>query len=100
MTFIRRTENFTCENCGAPVSGNGYTNHCPICLYSKHVDLSPGDRAAGCGGLMTPIRAELRRGEIILTHRCQRCGHEKTNKTSPEDDFEQILALMRAESRK
>lgn len=100
MAFIRRTENFVCENCGASVIGNGYTNHCPICLYSKHVDLSPGDRAADCGGLMAPVRAEIRRGEVILTHRCQRCGYEKANKTAPEDDFEKILAVMRADSGK
>ena len=38
MTFIRKTEDFICENCGAVVVGNGYTNHCPACLYSKHVE--------------------------------------------------------------
>ena len=50
-TFIRKTEDFICEHCGREVRGNGYTNHCPYCLWSKHVDINPGDRAAGCGGL-------------------------------------------------
>ena len=63
MTFIRKTEDFICENCGAVVVGNGYTNHCPACLYSKHVDRSPGDRAADCGGLMEPVAVALKRGD-------------------------------------
>ena len=95
MTFIRRTEDFTCERCGARVVGNGYTNHCPVCLYSKHVDNAPGDRAAECGGLMAPVNAILKRGEIILTHRCVKCGYEKVNRTAPEDDFDVILRVMR-----
>ncbi|HCR42265.1 TPA: hypothetical protein DIV45_02815, partial [Patescibacteria group bacterium] len=36
--FIRTKEDFTCENCGHRVKGSGYTNHCPKCLYSQHVD--------------------------------------------------------------
>ena len=98
MTFIRKTEDFICENCGAVVVGNGYTNHCPACLYSKHVDRSPGDRAADCGGLMEPVAVALKREEVILTHRCVRCGHEKANKAAPEDDFDRILEIMRAAS--
>ncbi|HYC79501.1 MAG TPA: RNHCP domain-containing protein, partial [Candidatus Binatia bacterium] len=53
--FQRTPENFVCENCGTKVSGNGYTNHCPNCLYSKHVDNNPGDRLNKCHGLMEPI---------------------------------------------
>lgn len=36
--FTRVIEDFICENCGTEVKGNGYTNHCPKCLWSKHVD--------------------------------------------------------------
>lgn len=96
MVFIRKTEQFTCEHCGAPVDGNGYTNHCPKCLWSKHVDVDPGDRAAKCGGRMRPVRVEMERGdEYVLVHRCDQCGHEKRNRTVPEDDFETILAIVR-----
>ncbi|MBR6751902.1 MAG: RNHCP domain-containing protein, partial [Alphaproteobacteria bacterium] len=42
--FVKRVENFTCAHCGAEVFGNGYTNHCPKCLWSRHVDNNPGDR--------------------------------------------------------
>ncbi|HOP01724.1 MAG TPA: RNHCP domain-containing protein [Flexilinea sp.] len=93
-TFIRRQEDFICEHCGKKVKGNGYTNHCPYCLYSKHVDINPGDRASACGGLMEPIRAELRKNEVILTHRCLKCGCLKVNKTAPEDNFDEILRIM------
>ena len=72
-TFIRTTEDFICENCGREVKGNGYTNHCPYCLYSKHVDVNPGDRAADCGGLMKPVAVELRKGERIIIHECDIC---------------------------
>ena len=58
MSFQRRIENFVCENCGYEVAGTGYTNHCPKCLWSKHVDIHPGDRSAACGGMMEPIRVE------------------------------------------
>ena len=92
--FQRRTENFTCEYCGQPVTGNGYTNHCPACLWSKHVDVNPGDRAADCGGLMEPVGAEQKSGESILVHRCVTCGHIKRNRTAPEDNFVLLLKIM------
>jgi len=37
--FSKKVENFTCEACGNKVKGSGYTDHCPNCLYSKHVDV-------------------------------------------------------------
>ena len=51
-TFQRCPEDFECGNCGHEIEGNGYTNHCTACLWSKHVDVNPGDRAADCHGLM------------------------------------------------
>ena len=38
-------EDFICENCGKDVEKSSYTarDHCPYCLYSKHVDINPGD---------------------------------------------------------
>lgn len=94
-TFQKRTENFCCGQCGKKVQGNGYTNHCPRCLYGKHVDIHPGDRAERCGGLMEPIFLEKDNGEEKLTHRCVLCGYEKKNKTAENDDFEALLALSR-----
>jgi hypothetical protein len=93
MVFIRRVEDFVCDNCGTKNRGNGYTNHCSSCLYSKHVDIEPGDRLATCLGLMVPVRVELRSGSLSLVHRCQTCSVERRCRTSPRDDMTQIHAV-------
>ncbi|MFH1088572.1 MAG: RNHCP domain-containing protein [Patescibacteria group bacterium] len=91
--FIKTKEDFVCENCGQRVAGTGYTNHCPKCLYSKHVDDVPGDRANACGGLMAPVGVELKQGGYVLTHKCLNCGVTKQNKTTSDDDIDQIINL-------
>ncbi len=91
--FQRTIEDFTCEHCGATVSGNGYTNHCPKCLWSKHVDINPGDRAQNCGGLMKPVGLEQKGREVMIAHVCQDCGFRRRTKTVPEDDSEALIAL-------
>jgi len=93
--FLKKVENFTCEHCGAKVVGTGYTNHCPKCLYSKHVDLEvPGDRASICSGLMKPIAVTVKANAKILTHQCLKCGKIIRNKVAPEDSFEGMLKLL------
>jgi hypothetical protein len=94
--FRRKIEDFICAQCGAQVAGDGYTNHCPKCLYSLHVDIMPGDRAAGCGGLMVPVRVEVKKGGWVIWHRCQVCGHEHPNKSRPEDDSDALRAIAQA----
>ena len=64
--FQKKIENFTCGDCGAKVKGNGYTNHCPVCLWSKHVDVNPGDRQNICGGMMRPVAVEFDHGEYMI----------------------------------
>jgi len=91
--FIRKTEDFTCEHCGAEVKGSGYTNHCPECLWSKHVDNLPGDRANQCCGLMEPVGLEVVSGGQDIVHRCTRCGVVKKNKRADQDNSEAIIAL-------
>lgn len=91
--FQRQIENFICEHCGQYIEGNGYTNHCPFCLYSKHVDINPGDRAANCQGLMKPVWLEKKKNEYVITHECLICGYKKKNKVDKEDDFEAILKI-------
>lgn len=90
--FKKTREDFVCENCGREVKGDGFTNHCPKCLWSKHVDLFPGDRAGDCGGLMAPITVEEDGGEWSLIHKCQKCGLEKKNKVSKYDDFDAVIS--------
>ena len=91
--FQRKQENFQCENCGYFVQGNGYTNHCPQCLWSKHVDLNPGDRQSTCHGMMEPIKVDQKKGAYMIVHKCLTCGLEKRNKTDKDDNFEVLLFL-------
>jgi hypothetical protein len=92
--FQRTIEDFVCEHCGAKVKGNGYTNHCPVCLWCKHVDVNPGDRAETCGGLMEPIDIENKKGQYVVIQRCQKCGAIRKNKTADNDDFSMILKIV------
>lgn len=88
--FQRKIENFTCERCEEKVTGNGYTNHCPSCLWSKHVDVNPGDRAEDCQGLMKPV-AFFNERRPVLMHQCEVCGKEKRNKVARHDKIEVLF---------
>ena len=88
-------EDFECEHCGKEVRGAGFTNHCPNCLWSKHVDINPGDRASGCGGLMRPISAEYKSGEFTITQKCEACGVVKRCIASKDDNTELLIELTR-----
>ena len=91
--FQRRQENFSCLNCGQEVQGTGYTNHCPTCLWSLHVDVNPGDRQSECKGPMEPVASRSRSGQASILHHCQRCGHKQWNRTASEDNFDLIVRL-------
>lgn len=95
-TFQRRVEDFTCEKCGTEVNGNGYTNHCPACLWSKHVDEHPGDRSVECGGLMEPIDVEMEGDEYIIVHRCSKCYFERRNRAAEDDNRDAMYSLRRS----
>jgi rubrerythrin len=92
--FQRRIENFVCDHCGATVKGNGYTDHCPICLWGKHVDINPGDRAADCRGLMKLIRTEMNKEKYLLYYTCKKCGYNFRVKSMPDDDLDTIIRFM------
>ena len=91
--FQRQTEDFDCENCGLHVKGNGYTNHCPRCLCSKHVDVNPGDRASECHGLMHPMTYEYKNGSEYIVHECCKCHHIRRNKVCLNDSRDAVIAL-------
>jgi len=97
--FKRTVENFVCEKCGFEVEGNGYTNHCSECLWSKHVDINPGDRLHTCGGLMEPIRVEVKNKEYTVIHKCIVCGLEKPNKAVKEDSFQMLVQISAEHSK-
>lgn len=94
--FTKRDEEFVCENCGKKVSKLGYTSrdHCPHCLYSKHVDNMPGDREAECRGLLKPIQVELdsKKGYVII-YKCEKCGAIRKNKSAIDDDMDLLIKL-------
>ncbi len=92
--FQRKIEDFTCEHCGAEIKGDGYTDHCPHCLWGKHVDINPGDRANTCGGELEPIWAEAKRDNYNIGYRCQKCGQTLHNRSHKDDDFSTILKIV------
>ena len=85
--FQRKIEDFVCENCGSKVKGNGYTNHCPYCLWSKHVDINPGDRQEICKGLMKPINILMESDNFIIVQKCEKCGIERKIKADESDEI-------------
>jgi len=91
--FRRTVEDFKCEHCGYEVKGNGYTDHCPKCLWSKHVDINPGDRASECKGMMKPLYADYNHGEYKLHYKCERCGEEKAVTAALDDNKDLLIAL-------
>jgi rubredoxin len=97
--FQKTPEDFVCENCSTKVIGNGYTNHCPECLWSKHVDINPGDREESCGAMMEPIEVRLKGTDIeAVLHRCMICGQKRWNKISPEDNMEVLMKLFKKQT--
>jgi len=94
--FQKKVEDFVCENCGAEIKGSGYTNHCPKCLWSKHVDINPGDRESVCFGMMKPVSWETKKGEERIIHECVVCGHKKANKVSADDSREELIKIAQS----
>jgi len=99
--FIKNKEDFTCEHCNAQNIGNGYTNHCTECLWSKHVDVNPGDRQAleSCGGQMSPAEVQTKGDTYIIKHKCEKCGHQKANKIAKADNFATLIGLCKIKSK-
>lgn len=90
-------ENFICEHCGKKVNKLNYTarDHCPYCLYSKHVDIFPGDRKNECKGLLKPIDIEKFKDTYKIIYKCEICKKEHKNIMAVDDDFEEILNIMK-----
>lgn len=94
--FTKIDEEFICNHCGAKVNKLGYTSrdHCPKCLYSKHVDINPGDRQETCHGELKPISVELssKKGYVII-YKCEKCGMIRKNKSAADDNIDLIIEL-------
>jgi hypothetical protein len=101
---------FECCHCSLEVTPNAamgtrHRNHCNHCLWSKHVDTAPGDRASACQGCMEPVGVTLKRegvdkygkeklGDIMLVHRCQKCGQININRIAADDPEDLILQVF------
>ncbi|MEQ9366687.1 MAG: RNHCP domain-containing protein [Leptospirales bacterium] len=94
---LARAESFRCKKCramiGAPPSGGLQRNHCPLCLYSMHIDNRPGDRSANCGSSMEPISIWVRDREWVLLHRCMGCGVIHSNRIAADDNEIALMSL-------
>ena len=88
-------EEFICEYCNKKVKKLNYTarDHCPYCLYSKHLDINPGDRSNTCHGLLEPIGIEKFKNTYKIIYKCTKCGEKHKNIMANDDDFSKIIEL-------
>lgn len=88
-------EPYICGHCGSKVMGGRFNNHCPQCLWSKHVDAKvPGDRVSDCQHLMQPVgvtKGKMDKWRII--QKCTGCDHTFTVNSSPNDNLDRIIEL-------
>lgn len=108
-------DGFLCKHCRAFVSLAGFLsgvcnrNHCPYCLWSRHLDLyAAGDRLSACKSPMEPIGLTVKatrkkygssRGELMLVHACIECGKVSINRIAADDHPGTILAVFEGSSR-
>ena len=88
-------EEFVCENCNKHVKKLGYTarDHCPFCLYSKHIDINPGDRLNTCRGMLVPIGIEKFRDSYKIIYKCDKCNTIHKNIIAKDDAYDKIIDL-------
>ena len=99
--FTKINESFPCAQCdhSVPASSATCRDHCPRCLHSLHVDVNPGDRAAGCGGLLVPrAYSQHKKKGFLIHYECKICGTAKVNRfldvdAHEADRLEALLAL-------
>lgn len=100
MTFKRTKEDFICEHCKRGVVGDGYTNHCPFCLWSRHVDKDPGDREEACRGMMEPWDIEPKNGGFRIIHKCTVCGFERPSPFRMDDSLDAFTEIARKSAKR
>lgn len=102
---------FLCGHCHNHVSvahmlsGVNNRNHCPYCLWSRHLDLYvAGDRLSACKGQMRPIGLTMKksrnkyqiksRGELMLIHKCVECGCLSINRIAADDGPDSVMDVF------
>ena len=98
--FFKNDNEFICEYCGEKVDKLNYTtrDHCPYCLYSKHVDINPGDRANKCMGSLKPIGIEKYKDTYKILYKCEKCNMLHKNIMATDDDMDMIIELSKNNS--
>jgi predicted RNA-binding Zn-ribbon protein involved in translation (DUF1610 family) len=106
---IYDTQNFKCRNCGffvtqnRELSGVNNRNHCPRCLWSRHMDITPGDRKSDCLSRMEPVGLTVKHvnkkygcavGELMVIHVCTGCGKVSINRIAADDDPDVIHTIF------
>ena len=104
-------DDFRCLHCGYHVSANPILsgvvnrNHCPYCLWSRHLDLlAAGDRLSVCKAPMQPLGLTVKKahkkysragsGELMVVHACTDCGKVAINRIAADDDVEMLLEVF------
>lgn len=92
MWFKMINESFECENCSKLIEKHpewSARNHCPFCLYSKHLDKDfPWDRLSTCEAMMKPVDIDNKKNKWwMIKHKCTKCWKEILNKIAPDDNF-------------
>ena len=96
---IQKDEGFSCGQCGEDVPPLRKTSrdHCPKCLWSRHVDNIPGDRSEDCQGMQRPVGALLAEGVWRIRYRCELCGKVSQCRSAAEgaapDEWGALVAL-------
>lgn len=101
---------FNCTHCKYPVTAErliasvGNRNHCPYCLWSRHLDLyQAGDRLSACKEPMKAVALALKRtykkygtdhGELMIVHLCVDCGKVSANRIAGDDDQDKIWQIF------
>jgi len=95
--FTKLDEEFICENCKQKIEKLNYTtrDHCNHCLYSKHVDINPGDRQNPCKGLLKPIGIEKFKNTYKIIYKCEKCKQIHKNIMATDDNMELIIELSK-----
>ena len=64
------------------------------CLHGRHVDVVPGDRSAGCQGVLVPVDFAIEgRAGVVIHYRCTQCAHSFRVRAHPDDDLPRGLRL-------
>ena len=102
-------DGFACKHCGTSsrrldLSGVQNRNHCPYCLWSRHLDLTEaGDRLSACKSPMRPIGLTVKatrkkygpgRGELMLIHLCTECNTLSINRIAADDIPGTVFAVF------